>query len=102
MGLFDGFLDTASSAFNWLNDNKAALDLIGGAAKGYGAYLSAKEASNTLDFQKKQWEEQQRRAGSTPSSYNSGNYATNMATFNPGTLLNGSMANALSSKTGTQ
>lgn len=113
MGFFDSFLDTASSAFNWLGNNKTALDMISGAAKGYGTYMQYKQnkdAANlqkqqmkqaqsqyeqSLAFQKQQYEDEQRRIKdntAAPSAYNN---ALPMSSFEAGSLLSGNMADAM-------
>lgn len=92
MGLFDSFLDTASKGFSWLSDNKAALDLVAGAAKGYGAYMSNKQQNKQYDLLKRQFEDQLSRGGA-PSDYNSGDFTVGSG-FNPGKFLDGGIAQA--------
>lgn len=101
MGLFDSFLDTASKAFDWLGNNKAALDLVSGAAKGYGAYLQNKQGNDALKWEQKRYYDEQRRRdeySAAPSDYNKGDYTTGLADFNPGNLVQGSMADAMKVK----
>lgn len=95
MGLFDSFLDTASSAFDWLNDNKAALDLISGAAKGYGAYMDYKSQQKQYDFMKKQYEDQQRRYEEGTKSPDAYSNAVPLSGFQATTMLSGNMADAM-------
>ncbi len=90
MGLFDSFLDTASKGFDWLSNNKGALDLVAGAAKGYGAYLNYKQQNNQYDLLKRQFEDQLSRGGA-PSDYNSGDFTVGSG-FNAGKFLDGDIA----------
>lgn len=90
MGLFDSFLDTASKGFDWLSNNKAALDLVSGAAKGYGAYLSYKQQNKQYDLLERQFQDQLSRGGA-PSDYNSGNYTVGSG-FQAGKFLDGDIA----------
>lgn len=96
MGLFDSFLDTASKGLDWLSNNKAALDLVSGAAKGYGAYLSYKQQNNQYDLLKRQFEDQLSRGGA-PSNYNSGDYSVGSG-FTPGKFLEGDIATTPTTK----
>lgn len=94
MGIFDSLLDTASKAFGWLSDNKAALDMISGAAKGFGAYMSYKQQADAQKFQEKQYEDYQRRMKdntAAPSAYDN---SVPLSSFSAGNLLAGSMADA--------
>lgn len=95
MGLFDSFLDTASKGFSWLSENKAALDMLSGAAKGFGTYMSMRQSDKQFNKQfnlaKAQWEDQRRRGGA-PSDYNSGDYASVGDGFKPGAFLDGQYA----------
>lgn len=97
MSLFDSFLDTASKGFSWLNNNKVALDLISGAAQGYGKYLDMKQSKDQFNKQyglmKQQYEDSLRRGGA-PSDYDSGDYATVGSGFNPGSFIDGKYATA--------
>lgn len=97
MSLFGTFLETASKGLSWLNDNKAALDLLSGAAQGYGKYLdmrqNEKQFNKQYSLMKAQWEDQLRRGGA-PSDYDSGDYASVSAGFKPGGLLDGTLAQA--------
>lgn len=95
MGLFDSFLDTASSAFNWLNNNKAALDLISGAAKGYGAYMQYKQANKQQKFMQQQFDEDRRRWEETHSSPDAYDNSKPLASFEASKMLSGNMANAM-------
>jgi len=96
MGLFDSFLDTASKGLDWLGNNKAALDLVSGAAKGYGAYLSYKQQDKQYDLMKRELEDRLSRGGA-PSSYNSGDYTVGSG-FQPGKFLDGTIASAPTNK----
>lgn len=95
MSLFDSFLDTASKAFNWLDNNKAALDLVSGAAKGYGAYMQYKQNQNMQDFQRQQYEDYQRRLDDTTKAPNAYDKSLPMSSFKASNLLSGNMANAM-------
>lgn len=95
MGIFDGFLDTASKAFSWLDNNKAALDLISGAAKGVGAYLTYKQANDQQDFLKQQYEDQQRRLDENTKAPTAYDNAMPMSSFEAGKMLSGNMADAM-------
>lgn len=95
MGFFDSFLDTASSAFKWLDNNKAALDLISGAAKGFGAYMQYKQQADQNKFVQKQYEDEQRRWKDTTAAPSAYSNAVPLANQQASTLLAGSMANAL-------
>lgn len=95
MSFFGSFLDTASSAFNWLGNNKAALDLISGAAKGYGAYMQYKQGNRQMKMMQQQYDDQQRRWDQTHGTINSyDNSVPGLQTQNSG-LLAGNMANAM-------
>lgn len=95
MGFFDGFLDTASKAFGWLNDNKAALDLISGAAKGYGAYMQYKQNADQQKFLEKQYNEQSRRWEDSTKAPNEYDNSVPLSSFEAGNLLSGNMADAM-------
>ncbi len=95
MGFFDGFLDTASKAFSWLDNNKAALDLISGAAKGFGAYMQYKQANSQQAFLEKQYEDQQRRLEDTTKAPNAYDNSVPLSSFEAGKLLSGNMADAM-------
>ena len=95
MGLFDSFLDTASSAFNWLDNNKAALDLISGAAKGFGAYMTYKQGQDQMKMQQKMYDDEQRRWKDTHSAPSSYSNAIPLASQQASTMLSGNMADAL-------
>lgn len=106
MGFFDSFLDTASSAFNWLGNNKTALDMISGAAKGYGTYMDYKlqkqqmkqaqsQYDKSLAFQKQQYEDEQRRLKDNTAAPTAYNNAVPMSSFEAGSLLAGNMADAM-------
>lgn len=95
MGFFDSFLDTASSAFNWLDNNKAALDLISGAAKGFGAYMTYKQSQDQMKQSQQQYDDYQRRLKDTTSAPSSYSNAMPMSSFQESSLLSGNMADAL-------
>lgn len=95
MGLFDGLLDTASKAFGWLDNNKAALDLISGAAKGFGAYLSYKQGVDQQKFLERKYEDEQRRLEDTTKAPNGYDNTVPLASFEAGKLLSGNMADAM-------
>lgn len=100
MGLFDSFLSTASSAFNWLGNNKVALDMISGAAKGYGTYMQYKQTKDQMKMQQQQLDDSNRRWDQTHGTIDSyDNSVPAMQTQNTA-LLSGSMADAM--KGGTQ
>ncbi len=90
MGLFDSFLDTASKGMDWLSNNKAALDLVSGAAKGYGAYMSYKQQDKQYDLMRRELDDRLSRGGA-PSGYNSGDYSVGSG-FQPGKFLDGDIA----------
>lgn len=92
MGLFDSFLDTASKGLDWVSNNKGALDLISGAAKGYGAYMSYKQQDKQYDLMKRELDDRLSRGGA-PGAYNSGDYTVGSG-FTPGKFLEGNYANA--------
>lgn len=95
MSFFGSFLDTASSAFNWLGNNKAALDLISGAAKGYSAYMQYKQGNQQIKMQQQQMDDANRRWDSTHGTINGyDNSVPAMQTQNTA-LLSGSMADAM-------
>lgn len=95
MGFFDGFLDTASSAFNWLGNNKAALDMISGAAKGYGAYMQYKQQNKQNKMIQQQMDDANRRWDQTHGTINSyDNSVPGLQTQNT-SLISGNMANAM-------
>lgn len=58
MGLFDGFLSTATKAFDWLGSNKTALSMLSGAAQGYGAYMTYKQQNEAAKAQQKAYDRQ--------------------------------------------
>lgn len=95
MGIFDSFLDTASSAFNWLDNNKAALDLVSGAAKGFGAYLTYKGNQDQFKMQQKMYEDQQRRLQDTTAAPAGYDNSVPLSSFQASGLLSGSMADAM-------
>jgi len=92
MGFFDGFLDTASKAFDWLGNNQAALDMISGAAKGFGAYMSYKQQASQQKFLEKQYEDEQRRWKDTTAAPTPYDNSAPLSSFSAGNLLAGSMA----------
>lgn len=95
MGFFDSFLDTASSAFKWLDNNKAALDMISGAAKGYGAYMQYKGSRDAAKQQQRNYDEQMRRfdeGTKAPGAYDN---SVPLSSFQASNMLSGNMADAL-------
>lgn len=95
MSFFSSFLDTASSAFNWLGNNKTALDMISGAAKGYGQYMQYKQSKDQMKMMQQQYDDQQRRWDQTHGTIDSyDNSVPAMQTQNS-TLLAGNMADAM-------
>ncbi|UVD31723.1 hypothetical protein Pondi_00082 [Escherichia phage Pondi] len=95
MSFFGSFLDTASSAFNWLGNNKAALDLISGAAKGYGAYMQYKQGNQQMKLMQKQQENEQRRWDDTHGVIDSYDNSIPPGQQANSALLSGSMADAM-------
>lgn len=95
MGLFDSFLDTASSAFNWLDNNKAALDMISGAAKGFGAYMQYKQGQDQMKQYKQMYDDEQRRWQDTHSAPSQYDNSIPMSSYQASSLLSGNMADAL-------
>lgn len=95
MSFFSGFLDTASSAFNWLSNNKAALDMISGAAKGYGAYMQYKQGNQQIKMQQQMMDDQNRRWDQTHGTIDSYDNSVPPGQQANSSLLAGSMANAM-------
>lgn len=95
MGFFDGFLNTASSAFNWLSNNKAALDMISGAAKGYGAYMQYKQSNQQNKMMQQQINDANRRWDQTHGTIDSYDNSVPPGQQANSSLLSGSMADAM-------
>lgn len=95
MSFFSGFLDTASSAFNWLSNNKTALDLISGAAKGYGTYMQYKQSSQQNKMMQQQIDDANRRYDQSHGVINSYDNAIPAGQQANTALLSGNMANAM-------
>jgi len=86
-GLFDTLGDYTTTAFDWINDNPEAANVIGGVMSGIGSYYAQKD--------QQAWKEKMYRRQRADQMANPGtieNYGSYVGTAKKGLLTNGQIA----------
>ncbi|MHB0775432.1 hypothetical protein [Halomonas sp. WWR20] len=90
-GLFESAASYATDAFDWLNENPAAANVIGGLATGVASYYATQNEQNSrFDFERDLYEQKRRDQMINPGTIE--NYGTHVGTAKKGLLSNGMIA----------
>lgn len=90
-GLFETAAKYATDAFDWLNDNPAAANVLGGLATGAASYYAAEQAQESrFDFERDLYREKRRDQMINPGTID--NYGSHVGSAKKGLLSNGMIA----------
>ncbi|QJQ93907.1 MULTISPECIES: hypothetical protein [Halomonadaceae] len=78
----------ATNAFEWLDDNPTAANVIGGVASGAGTYYAQKQQQNKqMDFQREMYGRQRKDQMANPGEI--GDYSSHASSLSKGLLSHG-------------
>ncbi|WP_163650698.1 hypothetical protein [Modicisalibacter sp. 'Wilcox'] len=81
----------STSAFNWINDNPEAANILGGVAAGVGAaYFQNQQAADDRAFKERMYERRRRDQMVNPGTIE--NYGSHIGIVKKGLLTNGQIA----------
>lgn len=84
-------LDWGTSAFQWMDDNPTAANVLGGVVGGAGQYLAQRDlAKREAELLRKQWERERQAQMISPGKVN--NYGSHTNQFAGGLLTGGPIA----------
>lgn len=90
-GLFDSAADYAVDAFQWMDNNPAATNILAGLAVGAANYYAAQDAQSArFDFERELYDRRRRDEMINPGTIEG--YGSHIGTAKKGLLTNGTVA----------